>query len=376
VSRVLAVLAAGLIACSYVSVNPATVVDGGDFDVEGAFHAYTGSYNGGLSPFTAFIADTPEGELSLKFDGIQWFLKVRGVAVLDNTPQLEGVAANLGWRAGDDVKWRTWYRPSIGQAGIRIWVNGVQGRDITTTTTGGALAAPTSAVAFADTFTAHGLADVPTAFTPEFVLVGDSTSASWVENGIGDGCVMTLAHKLYTVIQRATRPGIGTIAVQGATAEDQLTSWLASAWRHQTGIKAFLVQVGINNLGLYGQDAPTAAGHIQSLVNQLRADQPSAKIVIAEMIPIRGWTVATWPTDGGAHFATWQAINADIMGTGANPITGVDVRLSASESLLDDGTGDMIAAYKFGDGIHQNNLARDLVGGVYRTTLQTLGVLR
>lgn len=357
------------------SANASLIVDAGDFDAQDWFRSTVSFETASAATTYLFTSSTPEGELSLRIDpGHVIRLKVRGV---DVTFAANFPTSTLNqFRAGDDVVWRAWYRPSVGTYGLRVTVNGVVLPDLTGATTGGALAAPTSATigtTIADTsiaqrFVAVAKSAVPVATTPEIVVIGDSTVAPWPSTYGGlDGSgafLISCAHDLYTVAERSARPSIGMLAVPGDTTSGQKAKWLASPWSSQSTVKAVIVQVGINDRA---SGEATVAAAVQDLIATIRTDLPSTKILASELVPFA-------LVDSYASAPFLLAFNADTMGTGSHPLTGVDARVSAHYATLDDGSGGYKVAYNF-DNLHENNPGRAIVAAAYRGSLVTLGLL-
>lgn len=383
------------------AADPSLIVDAGDLDIEGTFTAQnaSGSCTGvGPAPGTLgpgsdgailFHATTPEGDISLRYEtdfavGAAFWLKVRGVDAVEynenffitggTTPDSRTVNT---WRAGDEIHWRAWYRPSTGQAGIRVAVNGVYLPDFTTTTTGGALATPTAVTVGAtianttqaQTFTARFKAQTPTTTTPEFMVIGDSTLAPW-EGGSsvtysGIYPLTSVGHALYHASERWTRPGIGILAVPGDTCAGQQTKWSASPWKSAPSLKAVIVQDGVNDVNT-GTPASVVV-RLQALIDQIHTDRPDVKVLVAKLVPFGNSATS-------AQITWLLEFNSDIAGTGPNPVVRVDGRIVDAYATLDNGSAGYKPVYDY-DAEHENNEGRDVIAASYRSALAGLGLI-
>lgn len=362
------------------------VVDNGDLDVEGSFRALLDNINGGADgDFVAFSATTPDGTASLRFTGVSespyvsWILKVRGSDVLNNQQNFPTIGSNLPWLLGDDVRWRAWYRPSTGASGIRVWVNGVSGRDAEGTTTGGTLAEASalsfggnpSAVTDSENMIAHTIAQLPETQGPEIVCMGDSTLG---RINPGNPEVVSGLSYFYLPSERLTRPGVGLLAVGGDTLAGQTSKWLGSWWRTQASVKAVTIQVGINDI-LAGTSSATIITKIQALVDLVKRDRPDVKVAVAELTPIKTALDTYYSGTAAAKLTVWEDVNEAILGSGGSPITGVDYRIRDHVDELDDGTGALKMGYDY-DYLHPNSSGRKVESLAYRTAVSGLGFLR
>lgn len=362
------------------------VMDSGDLDVEGSFRALLDNINGGADgDFVAFSATTTDGTASLRFTGVSespyvtWILKVRGADVLNNQQSFPTIGSNLPWLVGDDVRWRAWYRPSLGTSGIRIWVNGVAGLDVVGTTTGGALAEASalsfggnpSAVTDSERMIAHPIAELPETQGPEIVCMGDSTLG---RINPGNPEVVSGLSYFYLPSERLTRPGVALLAVGADTLAGQKAKWLASWWRTQASVKVVTIQVGINDI-LAGTSSATIITNIQGLVDLVKRDRPDVKVAVAELTPIKTALDNYYSGTAAAKLTVWEDVNESLLGSGGSPITGVDYRIRDHVDELDDGTGALKVGYDY-DYLHPNNAGRKVESSAYRTAVSGLGFLR
>jgi len=372
------------------SASSSNIVDSGDLDVSGTWRAIAGSDT--APSFDAFAASSAEGTMSLHYEATntsttasgRWMLTVRGVLILTVEENFPLSSAALQWRVGDDVTWRAWYRPSTGQAGVRITVNGVTAPDTTAATTGSALAAPTVVSAYyapstvadvtqTQTFIARFSWQAPRDTTPEFLILGDSTLASfWYQAARGPNVgswqnLISVGHDVYTAAQRSQRHGIGLVAVPGDTVEGQKAKFLASPWSSQGNVSAVIIEVGINNFEFLLDSLATVTTKVQDLIDTVRAALPSAKILVSKVVPY-----GLFDATSVAGFIV--PFNNNTMGTGTQNLTGVDYRIGDHYATLDNGSGGYKSIYDFDD-IHENNDGRAVVAAAYRAALQALGLL-
>lgn len=352
--------------------NPALVVDGGDLDIEGQYVATrANSYN---NTATLFTATSSEGTLSVtRLSTGDWRLIVRGAVALDAYQSFPTYSFDHGIQAGDLVQWRAWYRPSTGASGLRLRINGAWVPDVTGTTSGGALVAPTAVTLGAgverdatkpEAFVAHSLAELPVATTPQFLLLGDSTVSGYAASTTH---LISTANRVYLESERSTKAGWGVLAVPSDTSAGQQAKFAAHAWSSQGTVQAVIIQSGINERA---GTATASIAALQSLVNAVRAALPSAVVLVAETTPIG--------RASSGFYIPWQTDhNAAIRGVGPTPITNVHGRISGHWAILDDGAGSLKDEYYYSDGLglHENNPGREVVAAAYRDALALVGLI-
>lgn len=196
------------------------------------------------------------------------------------------------------------------------------------------------------------------------VAIGDSTVAAY----LGHNAVISHSATAKTKIEAA---------VSGDTIAQQRTRWEASG---AAPLAAWVViQVGLNDLDP-AESAATAIARLQGLVDQVRSDVPTqCKVLVSKMIPCRARLINIYGAiNGQISYQKWLDMNEAIAGGGAHPITGVDGRVTAHEPLLNDGAGNLAAAYEIVgifDGIHENNAGRIIIADAWDDALTALGVL-
>ena len=385
--------------------TPATLVDSGDFDFEITLvmrqdrWTANGATQNQIPSGYILKATSTDGELSLRYDAgtspksyydDAFILKVRGVDVVSLVGNGSNTELMHGWRNGDKLTLRAWYRVSTGQCGIRLSVNGTCTALTATagsgtwgktgSTTGTALAAPSSAYLLSDgssNFFAAQISGVvksyvlaagnPPTFAPEFVWVGDSTSAPYLRT------ICTVS-ALIKNSEAASRQGSLSIACASETIQQQITRW--SAIVDKSKIAAVVIYVGFNNINGSAESASTVLGRIQTLINTIASDRPTAKIILCQLHPCKTW-VATTP-----KYQVWQDVNSGINGgTGINttvtPITGAHAIVTSHVATLNNGSDDLAYpnyAIASGD-VHPNDWGRIVIANAVRTAMQGLSLL-
>lgn len=192
-----------------------------------------------------------------------------------------------------------------------------------------------------------------------FVL-GDSTSSAYS----GQNAVSSYLDVDYDIVD---------LAVPGDSIDSQKADWNAYDSDDRLAGAYIIVQLGLNDLAPT-EAASVAIARLQALVDDVAADvQSGAKIVIAQMTPCRARLIAIYgTTNGQLAYQKWLDMNEAIAGGGATPITGVDGRVTAHVALLNDGAGNLAAAYDTGDGIHENNAGRAIVATAWQEVIELL----
>lgn len=370
--------------------SKAIIDSGGNLElrVDFGLSTSTGSWNGETADFYLWSATTSEGLMAVRWtynspNNIgSWVLTVRGIDVLtvSDPSYLFSNPSIPGQFNGQWSSILVYYNISSGVCGIRIGVNGCVVQDATTSTTGSALIAPTTvylgtnlgsstnALVGRLRYIQRPLTRVASA--PEFVIIGDSIMSSFV---FGTVTLPPVGASIYTIAESYTRPGIGNLARSGYQTNSQQTLWTASTWKSLASVKAVLIQVGVNDLTTGNQTAAQTAARIQTLINTVKADQPTAKIILAQLTPSKTWLTTNF---GASYYTRWQVLNTDIAGTGPNPITGADsIIMHDNTSALNNGSDDLVTTLGVGDGVHTNAAGRAVNAAEFRTALISLGLL-
>ena len=184
-------------------------------------------------------------------------------------------------------------------------------------------------------------------------LIGDSTITS-------QACrADTIASKLLTPTEISNGWSATNLAVGGATINAQKSTW--NAYGGKTSHDIIIIQVGLNDMGTASS---TTNANYQSLIDQVNATKKvGAKLYISCMLPCKQRFVDLGMATGQAN---WLALNNAIMGS---TFTGVDGRNNYHVALLDDGVGNLAAAYDCGDHIHENQAGADIIIAGFRTMI-------
>lgn len=177
------------------------------------------------------------------------------------------------------------------------------------------------------------------------------------------------------------------ISVPGHTIDSQKAAWIALG--SYGAFRAVIVQVGLNDITGSGT-AAAAIGRLQAFINQIKADAPTAKVIVSQMVPAAKRWYDLYGLSGGAIAQQqWSDLNTAIAGGGLTPITGVDGRVTAHVPLLAE-TRDLtvggstfsqanclnlIFESSYNDGIHENDAARVIIAAAWRDVLVELGLM-
>lgn len=360
----------------------------GNFDVELSYIVSVDEWDH-LGNCYLLYATSTDGELSIRYDAasLSLIFRVRGVDVGQTSAANGPLVCTMGYSnrspspmdvqtPGQVMRVRTWYRPSHGDGGIRMTVNGCTMLDLAIVSTGSALAAPTVAYlgsnAGSSSFPARWQeVRRPAALTtpaPEGLVVGDSIMGPAVESAIataGDGSYY------YSPAQALTRPGIVSLAHAGDTIAVQKATFLASPYSSATGggasVKWVVVQLGVNDV-LAGTAAATILAALQDLVTTIHASLPSAKIALWQLLP--GHAALTAP-----EYAVWQAVNAGIAAATITPVAYVGTSLQYGGAFaLGDSSDNLLTQYAIGT-LHPNKSGRVIQAAAHLAGLRAIGAL-
>lgn len=202
------------------------------------------------------------------------------------------------------------------------------------------------------------------------LITGDSTLAAW----LGQNSVAS-----YLISSAETNIGstIVSIAVGGNTILQQKAIWDARSDKNT--FDYIIVQIGHNDLA---DDIATIKSRLQSYIDDINATKKTDCVVIlGTLTPARKRYDIDTP--GGLGYSNWLALNDAIMGVGSSPITGVSYRANNHTICLEDFdktdtniNGRLARIYDLGDGIHENNDAREIIAYSYKEILNTLGYLK
>jgi len=166
------------------------------------------------------------------------------------------------------------------------------------------------------------------------------------------------------------------IADPGDTIAQQKTLWLAQTIDPAL-VGWVIVQVGLNDLNPADGSTASKIAALQDLIDTIRSEiGADKKLLIGKMLPCKQRLIDIYgAVDGLVSQQRWVDVNAAIAGEGASPITGVDGRITAHVPLLDDGAGNLAAAYNTGDNIHPNLAGRQLMADEWKAALAVIGLV-
>lgn len=337
------------------------------------------------SASTSFYAWSLDGgNHSLRYTGGEsgnWILRVNGVdevTMASMTTSADGGQRSL---AGQIITVRAWYDKPRNTRGMYMAVNGVYSYGVSGTTPNPFLVA-TPTTGYLNSLSGGS----PNADLTQIAFSVNSRDASRIQsfNGavIGDSSVATynvvsgvpVASLLRSAID-SRNSAIKSLAIGGATAGQQQTNWTAFA--EKTDLRWVMIEVGLNDIDPAVSTATSIAA-IQSLVTAVNASKPAGcKVYIATMTPCYQRMITRYGagTPANNSLAKWNDMNDAISGVGGSPITGVDGRITAHTPAMDDGVGNLDAAYDGGDGIHPNNAGRQVIADAWLAQLQADGHL-
>lgn len=324
-----------------------------------------------------FSMATSGGAYSLRFTGGNLIARIKGT-------DLSGVATREPL-PDSIIKLEFANRPSRTKAGVNYWVNGcreigvqIRQADLGANSTPTALHIGSNLSAATEHFPRIGLRQRRMAADDNLdrvdgVIIGDSLVSYFTGGSTGN---QPVGRYILTPSEVMSTYGILSLAVAGEPlrhdplgSSHQWARWLAAAQRGDAWLKWVFILVGINDILLYGKDAPTLIADLNALTADIRAQNPSTDILIAQLLPDSTLTAG--------QRSTFDAVNLAISGGGATPITNVDYRLPTWTGTALDANSDLAldAGMHIGDNRHLTNTARSIVAAAVRVGLVALGHL-
>jgi hypothetical protein len=191
----------------------------------------------------------------------------------------------------------------------------------------------------------------------EGVSLGDSTSAAF------DG-QRTLASYVRPPEIDPLGSRISVLATAGDRIANQKTKWDAAGPKGWSGLRYAIVMVGANDLLVDFKTSAQCMTDLNALCNDLRAANPSIKIIVLTPLPLYQRALDLYGAGATADgvLAQWTALYNAIKAGG---ITAADAVIYGHTDLANDGTGRLKTIYLSPalDGIHENNLLRELTAG-------------
>lgn len=199
------------------------------------------------------------------------------------------------------------------------------------------------------------------ALTPKAFVFGDSTIAQWTTYN----SVASYIDSAFTINDLAD-PGDGIdtqLAVLRAYAYTGKFSWV-------------IVQIGLNDMNP-AETASACIARLQNLINEInRTTLGKAALFVSQINPNKAHLITTYGAiDGATAYQKWLDYNDAIAGNGATPITGVTGRITAHVALLNDGNGNLDAAYDVGDNLHENNAGRQVIANAWVAALEANNIV-
>ncbi|WJN61356.1 hypothetical protein OH686_21645 [Pseudomonas sp. SO81] len=323
------------------------------------------------------------GTHSLRYTGgvsDAWILRINGVDVLTANAIDTSAAAGQRAEAGQYITIRAWWDAPNNSCGIYMAVNGVYAyaklgtaaSPLSGAVTTGYVNSLSGGSPYADiTQIAFAVMSRQASRVQSFnaCVIGDSVIASYgTASGVPTASLLRAAAD-------SRNSAIASLAIGGATIAQQTTNW--NAFTGKADLRWVMIEVGLNDIDPAVATATSIAA-LQSLVNAVSASKPTGcKVFIATMTPAYARMITRYGAGAPAlaSLAKWNAMNDAIMGVGGSPITGVDGRVSAHTIAMDDGVGNLAAAYDGGDGIHPNNAGRQVIADAWKTLLASEGLL-
>lgn len=354
-------------------------VDGdGNLDVEVQWTSTvtTDSINQGAGD--VWQGTSSDGEMSVRWDGSNWYLKVRGTDVVTAT----GAAASGQipyYLHGDVVSVRAIYKPS--SASLDAWlifkVNGsvlvVGGANIAS---GSPLAAPSAVTlgsqigggspigaSAASMITRNVFANCTQEAKCEGLVLGDSIT-QYITN-------LSSSHRWwYQGVEAQYRPGVRIMAMPGLRATEVLGNLYDGSTAPGDSSYAWVdMQIGTNEIFVHVDTESSVATGWNGSIAQLKNDLPGARLRWGATLPYLNTVPA---------YATWKAVLGD-MGTpgfapGSFPITGIDyVDPGPAQPPLNDGSDNLNPTYVAASP-HMNDLGNSVLGRVRHDSVRTMSL--
>lgn len=281
---------------------------------------------------------------------------------------------------GDELEWRVTYEATaFANYFLEYRINGVACQDCRISQGGPstpAIPTPTAFYVGSDNNGQNSFPSTPSYFSSvpyttnianrnyEFVVLGDSISAG-AASGLSQWAITS--SQIYKSEERWLRPGIYSLAAGGSTIAIQKARWDASAIKGVSSIKAVIILIGVNDAIVSNHDGPTIISDLQGLVTDVHTANPTAKIILVQIPPVKGAaTTGQW--------TAIQAVNSAIASFGSS-FVNVDAGVVVHYALLNDGTDNYRSWLTMGDHLHPNNPGRKIIARAERAAIVGLGLL-
>lgn len=181
-------------------------------------------------------------------------------------------------------------------------------------------------------------------------IVGNSTAAAFM----GQNAVAFYMKEYH--ITDISHPGDNILM--------QFTKWNSLSSEQKLSLDYVFVEIGLNDLGGVNVDS-TGSWNVytryQNLINTIRSQvDANCKII----------TCTLTPAAEGVSLVNWTNFNEAVKGLGDHAINNFDGNCFEHTDELNDGTGHLKAIYDIGDGVHENNLAREFIASVWKSKIE------
>lgn len=193
------------------------------------------------------------------------------------------------------------------------------------------------------------------------IILGDSTAAAY----LGQAAAATLL----AAIPDTDLTNITSTALPGHTIAQQKTAYEALSAGIKSSATYVIVMVGLNDLNP-AESAATALARYQGLIDSIAASSPAARIYTATMTPCKERLTDVYgETDGLVSYQKWLDMNTAITGSGVNAITGQYGIITDHSDALNDGYGNLVAVYDYGDHVHPLTTGRQVIANAWAARL-------
>lgn len=187
-------------------------------------------------------------------------------------------------------------------------------------------------------------------FIGNVCVIGDSTIAAYLTY-----------NSVFFYCRQSLNTSLSSLATPGETIDQQKARYDALAAGVKSAFAYVISHVGLNDLDP-AESAATALARYQALIDDINTNSPTAKVILGTMNPCRQRMIDLYgAVNGLVAYQKWIDMNEAIKGEGANALTGMDVTVSGHTDAMNDGNGNLAAAYDIGDHIHENEAGRELV---------------
>lgn len=197
-------------------------------------------------------------------------------------------------------------------------------------------------------------------------VIGNSTISAYE----GKAAVTSLLSAMST----PAITNITDLSDPGDTISNQQAVWQALSSSTRSAMLYVIVEIGLNDLSP-GESAATVLTRYQALIDVIKADAPSARVYTATMSPCRERLIDLYGAiDGPVSYQKWLDMNTAIAGGGPNAITGQYGVITQHAADLNDGAGNLAAAYDYGGAfphIHPDDVGRQLIADAWFAKLTT-----